>query len=548
MCPGCGKTPPAAPTGQGFAARCTDCGGLLIPKKPGPQPPPSSRNAFGKYTLDREIGRGSMGVVYDAHDTTLNRRVAIKIMHTHKPGDPKEAVSDWQRFIQEARLTANLEKHPNLITVYEAEVRDGRRFIAMEFVLGDPMNRWRLGENVTLRDQVRLLRDVALGVHHAHEHGIIHRDLKPGNILVTHGARPVVTDFGLATLERRTGETGLTPSGFIVGSPGYMSPEQARGQKQLDRTTDVYALGIILYEVLAGRVPFEGRTPVEILSRVIEGTKVPPSACGPDALKDEALDRICMKAISLSPADRYPTALAFANQLTEWLGEAKDGMRISPFRIAATVTATALLCAAVFLAWQHLSIAASVRRHLERADQRMKESNFTAALGSFEMAISEDPSNEPARIGRDKARRMLDAARPPTALQQPPETLLDLSTFHQEGSDEVNTSSPALITFQRNCTFNADVPIAETGEYAVTIAASCTVAKGEFAHLRVRVDGRVLAELSLHTEAREDYGVITRLAAGTRNLGIEFTNDYFDRKKGEDRNLLVHRVSLRRVK
>jgi serine/threonine protein kinase len=388
---------------------------------------------------------------------------------------------------------------------------------------------------------------VALGVHHAHEHGIIHRDLKPGNVLVTHGARPVVTDFGLATMERRSGETGLTPSGFIVGSPGYMSPEQARGQRQLDRTTDVYSLGIILYEFLAGRVPFEGRTPVEILSRVLEGIRTPPSACGPDARKDEMLDRVCLKAVSLNPADRYPTALAFADQLTDWLGETKEGMRISPFRIAITVTATALLCAAVFLFWQRQSTAASVRRHLERAEQSMKESNFTAALGSYELALAEDRQNEAALSGRDQARRLLETRRPPPAPVLNPEVVLDLQSFHQDGNDPYNKVTPTMIEFQRNSMFSGDVPVTQDGEYVLTIIASCSAAKGEFAHVRVRVDGRVLAEIALRAEARDSYGLITRLASGTRNLGLEFTNDYFNKKTGEDRNLYVHRVSLRRV-
>src|SRR4051812_29435559 len=148
-----------------------------------------------------EMGRGSMGVVHDAQDRTLHRRVALKIMHPRRGGEPKDAVVEWQRFIQEARLTANVAKHANIVTIYEAAVHDTSRYIAMEFVAGEPFGRWRHGR--AAREQVRVLRDVALAVHHAHEHGIIHRDLKPGNILVGKGGIPVVTDFGLATYERR---------------------------------------------------------------------------------------------------------------------------------------------------------------------------------------------------------------------------------------------------------------------------------------------------------------------------------------------------------
>src|SRR6185295_1273801 len=207
VCESCGTAGEFTAPAPGLPLKCPMCSGTSIPQG----------TLFGKYKLMAEIGRGSMGIVHDAQDTTLHRRVALKIMQPRRGEAPKDAVTDWQRFIQEARLTANVAKHAGIVTIYEAAVQDSQRYIAMEFVAGEPFGRWRQGR--AAREQVRLVRDVALAVHHAHEHGIIHRDLKPGNILVGKGGVPVVTDFGLATYARRGIAASLTPTGFIVGSP-----------------------------------------------------------------------------------------------------------------------------------------------------------------------------------------------------------------------------------------------------------------------------------------------------------------------------------------
>jgi serine/threonine protein kinase len=553
-CPGCGKGAPPPPPGKSHPARCESCGALLLPKI---GPPSGIADAFGKYTLVRELGRGSMGIVYDARDNTLNRRVALKIMNGHKTEDPKEAVSDWARFIQEARLTANLDKHPNIVTVYEAEVREGQRYIAMEYVDGQPMNRWRLGDGITARDQVRLLRDVALAVHHAHEHGIIHRDLKPGNVLVMPGNRPVVTDFGLAKLERRNGEISLTPSGYVVGSPGYMSPEQARSQKNVDRTTDVYSLGVMLYEIMAGRPPFEGKTPVDILAKVIEGVRTPPSAASPDAVKEEILERTCLKAMSVRALDRHPTALAFAGELNAWLGEESAGTPISPLRIAATVTVTVLVCSAIFLLWQHRSNSASIRGYMDRAARLMKEENFGAAAGAYEQALAFEPGNEDAKRGRETAQQAAEIQRrlvreAQAAIQAsrtlPPPSIVHLEAFKQVGNALHNTVSSSVIEFKTNTTFETSVDIPETGEYEILVAASCDAAKGEMARFRVHIDGKPEPEVILLGDAPADYRVKLLLTLGVRRLGIEFTNDFWDEKTGEDRNLRVHGVAFRRLR
>src|SRR5205814_5912899 len=201
-----------------------------------------------------------------------------------------------------------------------------------------PMQRWRKGRST--REQVRLLRDVAIAVHHAHDHGIIHRDLKPANVLVAKGSVPVVTDFGLARTEHRAASPSLTPSGFVVGSPAYMSPEQARGQKDVDRTTDVYAVGIMLYEAIAGHPPFDGKNPVETLSKVVEGTSVPPSQAAPLPQADPQLDRICMRAMARDAHERFATCAELAQALTDCPHEPKERLAAPP-RVGVFVAAAA---------------------------------------------------------------------------------------------------------------------------------------------------------------------------------------------------------------
>ncbi len=356
--------------------RCSTCGAALTPSGRAPQavdlpsavdlaastegvpfwsvaggaplPRPASPSAggdtirlapFGKYTLIRELGRGGMGFVYEALDTQLDRRVALKMLYTSPNADPKEALLDEERFLREAKLSASLPKHPHLVSVYESGVIDGRRYLAMELIDGQPMSAWRRLGSVTLRQQVALLRDVAQAVHHAHEHGIVHRDLKPQNILVDAKNQPNVTDFGLAKSVGTRAALSLTASGMVVGTPSYMSPEQAQGLSTIDRRSDIYAMGVLLYEILTGQLPFTGQSPVDILMKVLRDPLVPPStavrtrrpegaaAPAPDrvpsavihAVVDPGLEAVCLKAMAREPAQRYATAQAFAEDLTAWL-------------------------------------------------------------------------------------------------------------------------------------------------------------------------------------------------------------------------------------
>jgi serine/threonine protein kinase len=520
VCATCGKVRTASASDPAPPTRCRDCSGVLVAKPGGANADAPVRadgtlvgSSFGKYAVTAEIGRGSMGVVYDAQDTLLHRRVALKIMHAGRGTEPQEAVADWQRFMQEARLTATVAKHPNIVTVYEAAVHDSRRYLAMEFVAGEPMQRWRMGRSS--REQIRLLRDVALAIHHAHEHGIIHRDLKPANVLVAKGGVPVVTDFGLARFERRNAGPSLTPSGFVVGSPAYMSPEQARGQQDVDRTSDVYAIGIMMYEAIAGHPPFDGKSPVETLSKVVEGTSVPPSLAAPLPKGDPVLDRICMKAMALEPRERFATCAELARTLTPWLEQETlpPRRRLPVWQFAAF----AALCAifAGILLWN--------KRTADRRDAEYREQLASTI-------------------------REIEALKPPPRPPPGRPIVIPIAGFVQDGNDIHNSVTPSKITFQRSCRFNTTVTLPETAEYEFTVTASCDQARGEFAKFRFSIDGRKQADVDLVAERPEEYRIQALCAAGDRRIGIKFLNDFFVASPREDRNLYVHAVTVRKVK
>ncbi len=334
------------------ARRCASCGAALGPRDPGvdlcppclaasllaesprptgrpaeidalsppPAPPtlpaeasraPSSAR-FGKYVRTRKLAAGGMGEVWKAWDTALGRWVALKFM---KEDDPELAA----RFAREAQTAARLS-HPHIAAVYDVGEDHGKPYLAMQFVEGTTLETLPRDDRRLL---VRLLRDAALAVAHAHAHGIIHRDLKPANLMVAppagatppHGHRVFVTDFGLAR-PVRGGPRLTTRGGPGVGTPAYMAPEQARGQRT-DARTDVYSLGATLYELLTDEVPFPGGTVYEILKKVEDEPPRPPRSL--DRTIDRDLETIALKCLEKEPGRRYASAKALADDLDRWL-------------------------------------------------------------------------------------------------------------------------------------------------------------------------------------------------------------------------------------
>jgi serine/threonine protein kinase len=263
-----------------------------------------------------------MGIVYEALDAALGRRVAIKTMIHSETANPEEAKTEGERFLREAQLAAQLPKHPHIVGVYEVGVIQNRRYLAMELIEGTPMDVWMRREDVTIREEVDVLRKTALAVHHAHENNVIHRDLKPANILIDPRNEPHITDFGLAKMVGQNVNLSLTGAGMVVGTPAYVSPEQAQGLKTTDRRTDVYSLGVMLFEILTGRHPFQGETAMEILMKAAKNPVPSASALMQVRLtpvQAKGLDDICHKALAKKPGERYRDAAAFAADLEKWL-------------------------------------------------------------------------------------------------------------------------------------------------------------------------------------------------------------------------------------
>jgi tRNA A-37 threonylcarbamoyl transferase component Bud32 len=266
---------------------------------------------FGDYDLIKELGRGGMGIVFKARQMSLNRPVALKMIRSAALASEDER----RRFQNEAEAVATLD-HPHIVPILEVGNYEGQRYFTMKLIGGTSLNQ-RLADYVgDPRSAAELLKHVAEAVHHAHQRGILHRDLKPANIMLDERGEPFVTDFGLA--KRIEGDSELTLSGAIMGTPAYMAPEQASGRRGAVTTaSDVYGLGAIFYAVLTGRAPFEGDSVEETLEQVRNSAPSPPSKINPRMPRD--LETICLKCLEKDPSRRYASAVELVSDLKRWL-------------------------------------------------------------------------------------------------------------------------------------------------------------------------------------------------------------------------------------
>ncbi len=405
----------------------------LLPVSHGPLPDdvakaagdPANRYAGGKYVLIREVGRGGMGVVWKAWQQDLERYIAIKQMSAGLLGD-----NELKRFFREAQMAASLS-HSNIATIYEVGTHEGKHFIAMEYVDGEALSTIQFGavqssrhggrapRNLPLQRGIQIVREAALAVEYAHSRGVIHRDVKPHNIMLQRGAdRVYVMDFGLAKPVRN--QDGISMGDTILGTPPYMSPEQARGEN-VDRRTDVYSLGAVLYYVLTGHAPFSGHSPAETLMKVLADDPQPPRAINPTVPPD--LELVALKALEKDKKRRYDSGKALADDLARYLDgqpvrarrqsmaeRAIRSLRAHPVAAVASVIgamAIAIIILAVRIARSrdHVEIA----EYVHQGDALLQKQDAPRALVQFEKALALDKWNEAAASGKRACEQALAA-------------------------------------------------------------------------------------------------------------------------------------------
>ncbi|HEX7901014.1 MAG TPA: hypothetical protein VF950_24860 [Planctomycetota bacterium] len=379
--------------------RCPVCGGAfkpraesaVIPPRPvvAPAAPAPDVATLGRYQLRATLEKSDAAVLYDAHDAELDRRVSLRVLERNRPED-----------VERARAAAAL-KHPNIAAIYDSGLLDGRPYVAAERVEGRSLGELRKSGALKARQEIRALRDVALALDHAHQRGLVHRDLNPESVRFGAQDRPLIVDLWAGA----------------AASPAHMSPERARGDRDLGPAADVWSLGVLLYEALAGAPPFHGDTPESTLSKVMCESPAPPSAAAPSKAGRAVyrpLETLCLRALEKKPSRRPASAKAFADELSAWLkGEAEAAprpKRVDRRRRWIAIAAGALVGVAGLIAAFALATRESrTDRTLRKAAEYMAEGHPDAALQLYDRILEREPGEPRALTGREAARARIDA-------------------------------------------------------------------------------------------------------------------------------------------
>ncbi|MCU6432470.1 protein kinase [Undibacterium sp. Jales W-56] len=291
-------------------------------RTPLPHANPVPKGRIGRFVFESEIGQGSVGIVYLFRDPLIGRKVAIKILNPQLPSNQRQLFE--KHFIQEARAAGRLN-HPNIVTVYDADKEGDLLYIVMEYLEGKELRDLMTGGHQFSYKQIAdMIARTANALDYAHEHGVIHRDIKPANIFITGSATPKVLDFGIASASRQLSDGDATlghdhlSEQRLLGTPNYMSPEQTRGES-VDARTDIFSLGVVLYQLLCGELPFKGDSIKQILHAIAHDPAIPPQEIRTDV--PLRLARIAAKALAKKPADRYARASDMANDLNRFLSK-----------------------------------------------------------------------------------------------------------------------------------------------------------------------------------------------------------------------------------
>ena len=433
----------------------------------------------GPYRVVEQLGQGGMATVFKAYHPALDRDVAIKVLHAAFKSDPQF----FARFKREAQIVARLE-HPNIIPIYDFNEHEGEPYLVMRYVSGQTLKARMQTGQLAVDDVLRLMRPICDSLAYAHDQGILHRDIKPSNIMLAEDGRPFLTDFGLARMVQM-GESTLSQD-MMLGTPQYVSPEQAQGEKDLDAQTDIYSLGIVLFEMLTGSVPFSGDTPFAVIHDHIYKPLPLPRTLNPNI--DPAAEKVILKALAKGPDDRFKTVREFWAAMEAALGAAISTTaveapakknRLIPF-VAWPVIVLVLLLVGLFLLQGHRQ-----QRSAPQAATQAQAAQVAAAIaGQQDTApplsdVSDDKAqaNQPdADSARAKAEHALTAGQNLARKGQYPAAL---EQFEQAIEADPTYLSPYYAA--------AELTYAQHPEQAVAYLEQAIAASGETPDMLLRL-------------------------------------------------------------